>query len=75
MYDDDCDDQTTKLAAQAEAGQVQWDVIGGFGGPLYEDLHDEGLLTTIDHEALGVTVMDLTEGANSHTVSASITMG
>ena len=53
VYDPNCDDQTTKLAAHAEAGQVQWDVIGGFGGPLYKDLHDQGLLTTIDHEALG----------------------
>ncbi|HYI23534.1 MAG TPA: extracellular solute-binding protein [Candidatus Limnocylindrales bacterium] len=63
VYDPNCDDQTTKLAAHAEAGQVQWDVIGGFGGPLYKDLHDQGLLATIDHEALGSDVMGLAEGA------------
>ncbi len=62
-YDDDCDAQTTQLAAQSEAGQVQWDVIGGFGGPLYADLHNRGLLKTIDHEALGSAAMNLTDGA------------
>jgi putative spermidine/putrescine transport system substrate-binding protein len=63
VYDENCDDQTTKLAAQAETGQVQWDVIGGFGGPLYKDLFDQGLLATIDHAALGSEEMELPEGA------------
>jgi putative spermidine/putrescine transport system substrate-binding protein len=63
VYDENCDDQTTKLAAQVEAGQVQWDVIGGFGGPVYQGLHDDGLLMTIDHAALGSAEMALSEGA------------
>ncbi len=62
-YDDDCDAQTTQLAAQSEAGQVQWDVIAGFGGPLYADLHKQGLLQTIDHAALGSAAMDLADGS------------
>ena len=45
------------------AGQVQWDVIGGFGGPLYADLHNQGLLMTIDHAALGSAEAGLVEGA------------
>ena len=59
----DCDAQTTQLAAQSEAGQVQWDVIGGFSGPLYADLHNQGLLMTIDHAALGSAEAGLVEGA------------
>ncbi len=62
-YDENCDDQTTKLAAQVETGQVQWDVIGGFGGPLYKDLYDQGLLAEIDHAALGSDELELTAGA------------
>jgi spermidine/putrescine-binding protein len=62
-YDDDCDAQTTQLAAQSEAGQVQWDVIAGFGGPVYADLHNRGLLKTIDHDVVGSTDVDLTQGA------------
>lgn len=63
VYDENCDAQTTELAAQSEAGQVQWDVIAGFGGPLYKDLHDQGLLATIDHAALGSEQAGLAEGA------------
>ncbi len=62
-YDADCDAQTTQLAAQSEAGQVEWDVIAGFGGPLYADLHGRGLLMTIDHVALGSASVALTDGA------------
>ena len=62
-YDADCDAQTTQLAAQAEAGQVEWDVIAGFGGPVYADLHGQGLLMTIDHDALGSASMNLADGA------------
>jgi mannopine transport system substrate-binding protein len=63
VYDENCDDQPAQLAAQAEADQVQWDVIAGFGGPIYADLHDRGLLATIDHAALGSATMELTGDA------------
>ena len=35
----------------------------GFGGPLYADLYEQGLLQTIDHVALGSASMALTDGA------------
>jgi spermidine/putrescine-binding protein len=63
IYDSDCDLQTTKLASQAEAGQVQWDVVTGFGGPFYEDVYNSGLLLELDHDALGSNAADLLEGA------------
>jgi spermidine/putrescine-binding protein len=62
-YDEEADNQITELPAQAEVGQIQWDVIGSFTAPHYQGLFDQGLLETLDHAALGSDGDDLAEGA------------